>query len=73
MTVRPLRPAVPPDGDTGHRPLPKPRRTNPQPAAVPTPGVSPEPASAEAKPADATAKPTGADAQPADAEPAAAG
>ncbi|NES12494.1 MULTISPECIES: lytic murein transglycosylase [Micromonospora] len=51
MTVRPLRPAAPPAGDPGHRPVPKPRRTaSPEPAtdADPKPPATDEPAEAKA-------------------------
>ncbi|MCW3842224.1 lytic murein transglycosylase [Micromonospora yasonensis] len=83
MTVRPLRPAVPPDGGADHRPVPKPRGTvHPDSTSAPTSDAEPadaKPADAptgDAKPADIAASnakpadaPTG-DAKPADAEPA---
>ncbi|MFG2110259.1 lytic murein transglycosylase [Micromonospora chersina] len=52
-TVRPLRPAAPPDGGAG--PVPRPR-SNP----------APEPADQKAKPADQKAKPAAAKAEPAE-------
>ncbi|MET7805680.1 lytic transglycosylase domain-containing protein [Micromonospora chersina] len=52
-TVRPLRPAAPPDGGAG--PVPRPR-SNP----------SPDPAEPKAKPADQKAEPGGAEAGPAE-------
>ncbi|MEU5530577.1 lytic murein transglycosylase [Micromonospora chersina] len=52
-TVRPLRPAAPPDGGAG--PVPRPR-SNP----------APDPAEPKAKPADPKGKPGGAEAEPAE-------
>ncbi|MEU9737916.1 lytic murein transglycosylase [Micromonospora chersina] len=52
-TVRPLRPAAPPDGGAG--PVPRPR-SNP----------APDPAEPKAKPADPKGKPGGAEAKPAE-------
>ncbi|MFR9776512.1 lytic murein transglycosylase [Micromonospora sp. MS34] len=69
MTVRPLRPAAPPDGEAGPRPVPKPRRTaDPGATNAPTPDAEPADAragtgtTADARAgtgttADATAKP----------------
>ncbi|MFG2055624.1 lytic murein transglycosylase [Micromonospora sp. NPDC048930] len=79
LTIRPLRPAVPPDGVGASRPVPKPRRTT-GPGPADGPGTDGEPAdtpAAGAKPADAPAgvtEPAGAtttDATPAgtDAKP----
>lgn len=54
ITVRPLRPAAPPDGDPGHRPLPKPRRTTTtEPATTAPPTAEPAPATT-AEPAPTT-------------------